>query len=391
MTLPGTARPARIVVLGDIHGSLDGLISILRVADLIDSQGNWSGHKTVLVQVGDLLDRGPDDRAVMDLFMKLQDQADEAGGEVIVLLGNHEAMNLMGDLRYVTRESYAGFADEDSEKRIRKLRENTVRFLKRRSAELRQPKPDFSGSWEEEWNTAHPPGFAEHRQAFNAKGTYGKWLRKLPAIARLDDIVFAHAGISPQLSDQSVDAINRRIAKELKTFDRYRRYLENNTVILFEFSFKEMLREVRSELAFAIAGGTRLSLGRNVSRGRHREILEAVLGNGGWYSVNPNGPLWFRGYATWDEETGRKEVEKILRSLQASHLIVGHTPQLPGRIRARFGKRVILVDSGLNSDYFKGGRPLALEISGPRFTVISLDGREELSDGSELLALDGTK
>src|SRR6266542_113549 len=92
----------RIVAVGDVHGDLPQFTAVLRSAEVIDRDGNWSGGKTHLVQAGDLLDRGPDSRKVIELLMKLEKQAREASGEVHCLVGNHETMNLYGDLRYVS-------------------------------------------------------------------------------------------------------------------------------------------------------------------------------------------------------------------------------------------------------------------------------------------------
>ena len=92
----------RVVAIGDVHGDCDQLVALLRSAGLIDAQEKWCGGKTHLVQTGDLLDRGPDSRRAMDLLMRLEGEAISAGGELHLLIGNHEAMNLYGDLRYVS-------------------------------------------------------------------------------------------------------------------------------------------------------------------------------------------------------------------------------------------------------------------------------------------------
>ena len=62
----------RIVAVGDVHGSLEGLTTILEEAGVIDASGKWVGGSTTFVQVGDLLDRGLYLREVMDLLMRLQ-------------------------------------------------------------------------------------------------------------------------------------------------------------------------------------------------------------------------------------------------------------------------------------------------------------------------------
>jgi hypothetical protein len=100
----------RIVAFGDVHGAFDQMFRLLRELQIVDASGNWSAGTTHLVSLGDLLDRGPQSRKVMDLLMKLQPQALAAGGRVHVVLGNHELMNLTGDLRYVSAGEYAAFA-----------------------------------------------------------------------------------------------------------------------------------------------------------------------------------------------------------------------------------------------------------------------------------------
>ena len=100
----------RIIAVGDVHGDYEQFTAVLASAGLIDGNGNWTGGKTHLVQTGDVVDRGPDSRAVMDLLMKLEKQAAAAGGAVHALIGNHEAMNVYGDLRYVSPGEFASYA-----------------------------------------------------------------------------------------------------------------------------------------------------------------------------------------------------------------------------------------------------------------------------------------
>ena len=76
------------------------------VAGVADEDGHWVAGTTHLVQTGDFTDRGKDTRKVMDLLRRLQKEAKDAGGRAHVLLGNHEIMNILGDLRYVDPEEY---------------------------------------------------------------------------------------------------------------------------------------------------------------------------------------------------------------------------------------------------------------------------------------------
>ncbi|HEY2019456.1 MAG TPA: metallophosphoesterase, partial [Bryobacteraceae bacterium] len=105
----------RVVAVGDIHGDYNALVEVLRAAGVIDKKDRWIGGKTHLVQTGDIPDRGPDTRKAMDLLMALEKQAAKAGGYVHPLIGNHEAMNLYGDLRYTTPGEFAAFKTGESE------------------------------------------------------------------------------------------------------------------------------------------------------------------------------------------------------------------------------------------------------------------------------------
>jgi hypothetical protein len=98
----------RIIAVGDIHGDYKQFVSLLRNAVLIYNKNNWVGGDTHLVQMGDIPDRGPDTRLAMDFLIELQKQAQKDGGEVTVLIGNHEAM-MIGDLRFVHPGEYAAF------------------------------------------------------------------------------------------------------------------------------------------------------------------------------------------------------------------------------------------------------------------------------------------
>ncbi|HEY1416100.1 MAG TPA: metallophosphoesterase, partial [Caulobacteraceae bacterium] len=105
---------ARVVVFGDLHGDYAKFHDMLSKAGLIDARDNWSGGQSHLVQVGDLPDRAPDTRKIVELLIKLEPQARRAGGYVHALIGDHEAMNMEGDLRYTTPGEFAAFAASGS-------------------------------------------------------------------------------------------------------------------------------------------------------------------------------------------------------------------------------------------------------------------------------------
>ena len=106
------------------------------------------------------------------------------------------------------------------------------------------------------------------------------------------------------------------------------------------------------------------------------QILEPLLRLGAWVSVNENGPLWFRGYDRWTEEEGEAQITRLTRALKVQRIIVGHTPQPNGEIRERFGGKVFLIDTGMLSSYFAGGRASALNIQNGKVSAIYLNESE---------------
>ena len=144
----------QIVALGDVHGGFERLVNLLSIAGLIkpDSQTppgySWSGGSRLLVSVGDLIDKGDQSIAVLDLMMKLESQAPKGGGEVIVTCGNHEVEFLANPENKKARE----FA-----------------------AELRGKGID-------------PDTLPQNEKP------YGEWLMNRPLAARVNDWFFSHAG-----------------------------------------------------------------------------------------------------------------------------------------------------------------------------------------------------
>lgn len=188
----------RIVAVGDVHGDADQLVAVLKSASLIDDQGNWTGAKTHLVQNGDILDRGPDSRRAMDLLIRLEKQAAEAGGYVHSLIGNHEAMNISGDFRYTSAGEYEAFRDESSEKL--------------RDEEFKKEHPADRAKWESQ----HPLGYFELRQQMGPSGYYGRWIAGHDAVIKINDTLFLHGGISSKYASMKIKDINERVREELK-------------------------------------------------------------------------------------------------------------------------------------------------------------------------------
>jgi hypothetical protein len=189
----------RIVAIGDAHGAYDRYVALLKSAGLVDDRLAWTGGKTHLVQIGDVVDRGADSRKILDLLRLLERSAPRDGGAVHVLLGNHEVMRMLGDFRYVTPGEYQAFVKRDSE-------ETRKRILDRAKPEER-----------EALARTLPLGSVEMQLAFAPRGEYGQWLRSLDAVAKINGILFLHGGISPGVATISCDEINATVRRELTT------------------------------------------------------------------------------------------------------------------------------------------------------------------------------
>jgi hypothetical protein len=343
-----------VIAIGDVHGDFDDFVAILQHTGLIDKQHHWAGSTNILVQVGDSLDRGPKPRDVMDLLMALEKEAPKDGGRVESLLGNHEMMNLMGDLRYVTPENYASFADANSEERRQSAFKEYLNWREKHTAllaELAQPME----LTEAEWMARHPAGFIEQREAFSPKGSYGKWLRGHAALAEIDGVIFLHGGISPGLASLTPKVINSRIRDEINAFDSCKQYMVDQRLILPFFNLQEITAVVQAEISAEQKSKT-------ASVPDLRTKISEFLQFPDWLSVRTDGPLWFRGFDQWSDAEGTSQIEKILQSFKAEHFVTGHTVQKGGSIRSRFGGKVLLIDTGMLSGYYPGGKASALEI-----------------------------
>jgi hypothetical protein len=279
---------SKIVAIGDIHGDYKNYRQVLSEAGLINRRGNWIAGDTHFVQLGDLADRGPDTDKVIKHMMKLQRQAQASGGAVHALIGNHEAMNMLGDLRYVHPGEYAALRSSNS----RRLRSD---YYDREVARLQDLDEGFAAdrAFRDQWQEAHPLGFVEHRIAWHFSGDFGSWVVKNNAIVKINRSLFLHGGVSPSLITKSIPEINRQIQNEL--------------------------------------GGI---------LGLEEEGL----------SESVSGPLWYRGLASGSEEVEAAHVDAVLAAYDVDRIIVGHTPGY-GIILPRFGGKVLVIDTGIAAHY----------------------------------------
>lgn len=303
----------RIIAVGDLHGDYDAWSAIARAAGLVDARGRWRGGDTIMVQVGDVPDRGPNSLKIIRQLMRLQREAPRRGGRVIALVGNHEAMNMTHDLRYVDPGEYAAFVDSDSAtRRERVFAANRVSI----AARYRAVDPRMTdAAIRERWLRETPLGRVEHELAWRPSGEIGRWVLRNPAIVVVDGNLFVHGGISTEYSGLSAAEINRRTAAALAARD---------------------------------------------------ESPGAIIND-------PLGPLWYRGLVERDPNEVRPPVEQELAGVLAAHgakrIIVGHTP-LPSGIAILYGGRLVRIDTGISRHY--GGRLSYLEIAGDRLIPHSL-------------------
>lgn len=311
-------QPPRIVAVGDLHGDFEAWQAIARDAGLIDGRGHWSGGKAILVQMGDVTDRWQDSLKIIRSLMQLQKEAPRKGGKIIVLLGNHEAMNLLGDNRYTTSGEYAAFVDAQSQARREHVYEANRTQLET-AYRARDPKltPEQVRA---SWMAEHPLGWVEHRLAWEPSGELGKWATANPAIVKIGATLFAHGGISLEYARQPLDSVNTRVASAMAAGD------DNPASVLND----------------------------------------------------PLGPLWYRGLVMKDSDADAaragvkppapllasdQELNGVLTLYDAQRLVIAHTPSLKG-IEITANGRLARIDTGISRYY---GGPLSwLEIIGDR-------------------------
>ncbi|HVR29290.1 MAG TPA: metallophosphoesterase, partial [Thermoanaerobaculia bacterium] len=387
LSSPRAADAARVVAIGDIHGAYDPLVEILQAAGLVDEELAWSGGDATLVQLGDFTDRGPRVRAVMDLLMRLQQEAPAAGGRVEVLLGNHEALNLVGERRDVSHLTLLEFSSESSGAALEEEYRAVVRAARARARATGSPRPVSDASARETWMRGHPPGTLAYLESLLPDGHYGRWLRSLPTVTVIDGLLFLHAGLRPELATRSPDEINRQVWDEVRQLDACRQALGGAGYLTLTSTTSDLVR-----IGFAMLD--QFAAARDAGKlGADQEDLFATLGScvdyENWYLFSPEGPLWFRGYADprpdrgdrgsygWTDAEGLPAIARILTAQGVRHVIVGHNTGSDGAIRVRFGGRAFLIDTGMLSEVY-GGKPSALEIVDGVFTAIYADRREEL-------------
>jgi len=146
-------KPKRALVISDIEGNFAALRKLLVANKVIDENFNWTFGEGHLLFIGDFVDRGKQQTEVLWLIYSLEDKAKAAGGYVHYVLGNHEIMNLSGDLRYLDPKYF-----------------KAAQLMNQHYVELLGDKTEL-----------------------------GRWLRTKNVAEKIGDILYVHGGISPMV------------------------------------------------------------------------------------------------------------------------------------------------------------------------------------------------
>lgn len=310
----------RVIAIGDLHGDYGQYIKVMQSAGLINNRGKWIGGDTHLVQTGDITDRGDDSRKIIDHLVKLSKQARKKGGYVHLLIGNHESMNVMGDLRYVTAGEFQAFAGPNASRyqdmqwqvQLDWMRDNDPTF----------EEIDLE-AYRKEWEQRVPLGWVEHRQAWSLNGEYGGWVKDNAVAIQVNDTIFLHGGISAKYCKFSLQSLTEQVIAAMQSAD---------------------------------------------------PAATSIL-NDEW------GPLWYRGLAQEEEEdVFGQTLDNILARYGAKRIVVGHTPT-GGVVWPRFDQRVVVNDTGIAAYY--GSHKGVLELTAEGVTAIYGDRRIPLPAKNE--------
>jgi hypothetical protein len=318
----------RVVAVADLHGDYDRFVFILSSPQvgILDEDLHWVAGKTHLVQLGDVMDRGPDAKKIFDLLIRLEKESAAVGGMVHVLIGNHEEMNITGIVLdypgYVTVEQFVSFLPEG----FRKARE--AEYLKTISPEELQAAekegldvtadPKLAAFWRRIIGRKDPEAQKAYVLGFN--DTYGDWLIQKNIIIKIDDVLYVHGGVSTGFSKWPLRELNTVMRTELEYFQ-----------------------------------------GRMRNPQRYQRPFKPKI------VYNSDSPLWFRGLGTMSEKSAQAKVDRTLANLGARAIVVGHnffrfnngsSPTIDKKMVSRFQDKVWIMDTGISGSY--GGIPSAL-------------------------------
>eukprot|EP00250_Pteridium_aquilinum_P004095 c14332_g1_i1 orf=76-1200(+) len=211
-----SAPHRRIIAIGDLHGDINQTRRALRLAGLVSSDGldRWCGGSAVLVQVGDVLDRGGDEIAILSLLRWLNFQAELKGGAVFQVNGNHETINVEGDFRYVDPMGFYevdNFVDYCEQEHKGDFEAGFVEW--RIASERRKAVRQAQYNWMP-WNLLKmQKGVAARSLLFSPGGPLAKELSRHGVVLKVNDWLFAHGGIHPHHVEYGLERINKEVSE----------------------------------------------------------------------------------------------------------------------------------------------------------------------------------
>uniref|UniRef100_A0ACD5VRF8 Uncharacterized protein n=2 Tax=Avena sativa TaxID=4498 RepID=A0ACD5VRF8_AVESA len=337
-----SAPGRRIVAVGDLHGDINQTRAALVMAGVLcpESDGHvWTGGQTVLVQVGDILDRGEDEIAILSLLSSLNMQAKSQGGAVFQVNGNHETMNVEGDFRYVDPGSFdecIRFLEylEEFDGNWDEAFVNWVNVSQRSKEEYRA---STNGDWLPLNFVKKQKGFAARASLFKQGGPLACELARHPVVLNVNDWIFCHGGLLPHHVQYGIERINTEVSNWMQG-------LSEDTD--------------DPDLPFIATRGydsvvwTRLYSQDSVERTQRSWNLCSVI------------------------------AEQTLKSVGAKGMVVGHTPQTRG-VNCKCDGKVWCVDVGMSYGVLNS-RPEVLEIVNDRPRVL----KEQRDSYDEMEVLD---
>ncbi|MEE8107587.1 MAG: metallophosphoesterase [Gammaproteobacteria bacterium] len=348
---------SRVVVFADVHGAYADLTRILRQTGIIDEQNKWTGGDSYLVSLGDILDRGPRSREALDLLISLQAEAGEAGGKVLLALGNHEVMNMTGDWRYVSAQEIAGFADDET------LQQRQAGYASFRRQPGQASLSDDQAKTE--FDKRYPTGYFARLEAFSPHGRYGSWLLGQSVVLIVNDTLFVHGGLSPVLGEMPLAELNATMMAEIRLYAEAWHALNKTGHV-----------SSKQEAQAVIAIATALAADENIAEETRLAASNLLAANAG-LAFSADGPLWYRGSALCNLLSESSITRRALHTQHVQRAILGHTTTASRKVENRDDGRIILLDTGmLNSFYHGRAAVLIIDEHGLQVSYLDQEGLE---------------
>jgi hypothetical protein len=274
-------------------------------------------------------------------------------------------MALTGNRDYVTQNDYMAFAGNETAKEHEELR---VEYLKEHEGQNDK-------NYSEEFDKLYPAGFIAYDRAFGPEGAIGKWLLDQLLILKINDTLFVHGGIPSELMNKSLLEINaegkRHINRYIDTVERLKKAL----VLPVYLGYYDRVTYLNAKAKRLIDADPDINLNREKRPAWFDDVLELFEAQNTWFLSN-DGPLWYRGTSLCNINIESFIIERFLKSVKASRVVVGHTPTSNSKVIDRMDGLVIRLDTGMLKSYYRG-QPSALIIENGDVNVHYAGGHDK--------------